>query len=216
LVKTADARVFFEKIKAFDAELSTSRRILELGRGQCWASCMVKRTFPQAHVTGTDISEAAIASVDKWEHIYRVKLDATAACRSYETPFDNDSFDLAFAFAAAHHFVRHKATFRELSRILAPGGVVLYLHEPACPSYIHPLAKWRVNAKRPEVPEDVLRLKELCGTARDAGLEADYRFAPSLANRRPKALMYYSVMRKLPFLSRVLPCTADFIFRKPG
>jgi ubiquinone/menaquinone biosynthesis C-methylase UbiE len=214
LSKAAEARVFMEKLHDFHGLFQGARDILELGGGQCWASCIVKWHNPTARIVATDISSSAIASTAKWERIYQVKIDELHACRSYDTPFESASFDLVFAYAAAHHFVRHKRTLREIARLLRPGGAALYLHEPACRRFMHRLAVARVNAKRPEVPEDVLIFKNIERLARDLGLEAETRFAPTLTNRAPIESIYYLVLRGVPLFRQVLPCTVDIRIRK--
>ena len=130
-------------------------------------------------------------------------------------PFADASFDLVFAFGAAHHFVRHRATLREIARVLRPGGTALYLHEPAAPGLLRPLARWRVNRIRPEVPEDVLDVVLLGALARAEGLTLERRFAPSLQDRSPLALVYYLALRAAPLLQRVLPCSVDIVIGKP-
>jgi SAM-dependent methyltransferase len=215
LMKAAEARVFVEKVEAFRAEFAGATGILELGGGQCWASCIVKRLFSSAYVVGTDIAPGAVASIHKWEQVYSVKVDKTVACRSYEVPFPDRSFDLIFAFAAAHHFGRYRKTLVEIERLLKPGGAALFLHEPACREYLYRLAHWRVNRKRPEVPEDVLIYGKLEDLARQAGLVAESHFAPTLTNRTPGAMLYYLGLRRLPLLQQVLPCSVDMVFRKP-
>jgi SAM-dependent methyltransferase len=212
--KAADGRIFLDAVRRHDSLFSRARSILELGGGQCWASCMVKRLYPHARVVGTDISPSAVVSARKWEQIYQVRLDATAACRSYDTPFEDGSFDLIFAFAAAHHFGRHASTLREISRLLAPGGRALYLHEPTCRQIFYRMAFARVNAKRPEVPEDVLRYRRLEQLAGDFGLIVQTQFEATLSNRGPLETMYYFVLQKAPVLQRILPCTADILITK--
>lgn len=216
LNKASEARAFLESIRGFTGHFQASRSILELGAGQCWASCIVKRLYPSATVIGTDISEAAVASAHKWERIFGVRLDGTRACRSYATPFETASFDLVFACAAAHHFVRHRRTFAELARILKPGGVALYLREPGCRRYIHGLAHRRVNRKRPEVPEDVLIYRDLERLAREAGLQAETIFDPTPTSRGPVETVYYMVLQRMPLLQHLLPCSFSMLIRKPS
>ena len=122
LAKCAEARIFLLKLREFWPLFSRASDILELGGGQGWASCIVKRFFPDANVVTTDISPAAIASVPKWEHIYQVSVDDAKACQSYKTPFPSGSFDLVFAYSAAHHFVKHRITLLEIKRLLRPQG----------------------------------------------------------------------------------------------
>jgi SAM-dependent methyltransferase len=214
LNKAAGARVFLEKLGAYSSLFANARSILELGAGQCWASCIVKRLYPDATVTATDISPAAVASAKKWEHIYRTQLDRVLASRAFDTPFEQSSFDLIFAYSAAHHFAKHRRTFRELARILQPGGCALYLHEPGCPAYLYGLALRRVNAKRIEVFEDVLRYRQLVELGKEFGLNVEYRFAPTVTNRGPVETIYYFGLQKVPVLQRVLPSTVDIIIRK--
>ena len=113
LDKSADALIFREALRPYEKEFASAKNIVELGAGQGWASCVVKRLFPDSHVTATDISEFAVASIARWENIYGVKIDDTAACTSDQLPFDDASVDIVFCFAAAHHFVTHNETFKE-------------------------------------------------------------------------------------------------------
>jgi ubiquinone/menaquinone biosynthesis C-methylase UbiE len=213
--KMSEAGIFLGLLRAYEADFAGAGTILELGGGQGWASCIVKNAFPAAHVTATDISEYAIASAAKWERILQARLDATHACRSYEIPVPDASLDLVFCFAAAHHFVAHRRTFRELQRVLRPGGRVLYLYEPSCRPFLHRLAHERVNRKRPHVPEDVLVFPKLTALAEEAGFRSEYRFWPSTIYRSPAATLYYSVLARVAPLRQVLPCTANYRFEKP-
>jgi ubiquinone/menaquinone biosynthesis C-methylase UbiE len=215
LNKASEARVFLDRYRAFESYFAAAESILELGGGQCWSSCIVKRFHPDAHVTGTDLSPAAIASVKKWLPIFGAQPDRVVACRAYETPFAAESFDLVYAFSAAHHFHKHGRCLMELRRILKPGGVALYLSEPSCNRVIYRAALIRVNRKRPDVPEDVLVRSRLRSLAVDVGLEISFVFSPTLINRGPIEGAYYFVLNKFPLLQYALPCTADIIVRKP-
>lgn len=166
-------------------------------------------------MTSSDISPYAIASHGLWERVYGVQLDASFECRSYEIPVEAASFDLLFAFQAAHHFVAHGRTLREINRVLMPGGVCLYLHEPTCSRLLHPVARYRVNQKGMPVPEDVLIQARILALGRAAGLRASSVFDLSVAKRGPVELLYYSVLRAVPLIRYVLPCTRDFVFEKP-
>lgn len=215
LMKAAEARVFMEKLQAYSDRFASARRILELGGGQCWASCLVKRYYPGADVTATDLSEAAVLSVKKWEPIFGSQPDRVSACRAYDTGFQDNSFDLIFAFAAAHHFRRYGRSMAEIARILAPGGTAMFFHEPSCTEFLYRPAFARVNKKRPEVPEDVLVRSRLEKLAKAQGLNITFHLAPTMTNRDGFASTYYLVLNKLKFLQHSLPCTADIILEKP-
>lgn len=212
--KMSDAVVFLDCLSRFVNEENGSGKVLELGGGQGWASCVYKRLFPGARVTTTDISEFAIRSAHKWERLLNVSLDRSYACTSYATKEADSSIDLVFTFAAAHHFLRHKATLREIARILKPGGQALYLYEPATARILYRAAVWRVNRNRPDVPEDVLSTAHLLELAREQGLQARVEYYPSALKRGPVETLYYWILRCLPLLQSTLPCTANFVFTK--
>jgi SAM-dependent methyltransferase len=215
LLKIGEARWLVTKLERFRDEFAGAATILELGAGQGWASCIVKRTFPESAVTASDISAWAVASVPTWERLFEVSLDGTLACKGSEIPLEPGSVDLVFCFQAAHHFVEHEATLAEVHRVLAPGGVCLFLHEPSCPRYLYRVAKRRANRLRPAVPEDVLVPSELLALAERVGFAASVSYDATPVNREPVETVYFLVLGKLRFLTRFVPCTADYVFRKP-
>ena len=212
--KVSDAAVFLDCLYRHQEKLATSGRVLELGGGQGWASCVYKKQFPNTHVTATDISEFAVQSLPKWERLFEVKVDNAYACMSYEINESDASLDQIFCFAAAHHFLAHKRTLNEISRVLKPGGKAFYFYEPATPKYLYSPAFWRVNRKRPEVPEDVLIVSELRALAEKTGLDLQVDYYPALIKRGAFETVYYFVLGRITFLQRILPCSANFIFTK--
>lgn len=214
--KFAESQAFLAKLGEYEALFRRAGVILEIGGGQGWAAGMVKRLFPEATVYASDISPHAVAQVPEWERMLKVTLDRVFACRSYDIPLPDASVDLVFCFEAAHHFVAHRRTLAELFRVLRPGGGALYLREPSCPAWLHGMAHRRANAKRPEVPEDVLRARELERLGRAAGFGVTLRYDASIIHRQPVETLYYALLGRLPFLQRALPCSVDYLFHKPG
>jgi len=51
--------------------------------------------------------------------------------------------------------------------------------------------------------------------AENLGFNAKVQNFPSIYKRGPLETVYYAVIRKLPFLQKILPTTANFIFIKP-
>jgi len=214
ITKMRDSIVFVDCLNRYADRFGIAKKAVELGSGQGWASCIYKRLFPETHITTSDISKFAIQSLPKWEHIWNVKIDNSYACKSYETKESASSVDLIFCFAAAHHFAAHNRTFREIERILKPGGIAFYLYEPACPKWVHSFAYQRVNKKRPSVPEDVLISSKIIELAQRNNLNVKLDYYPSLLQRGVIETIYYYVLNRVPFFQRVLPCTTNFIFVK--
>ena len=214
LEKMREAHSFSIELDRFAGVFQGAGRVLELGAGQAWAACIVKQRFPHLQVFASDISEHAVACARSWERIFEVQLDGTFACRSYDIPMETGSLDLVYCYAAAHHFVAHRRTLREIHRVLAPRGRCLYLYEPTCTRLLYRLARWRVTRKRTEVQEDVLIYPKLCGIARELGFAAQVDFRPVYQNRGFLEANYYFLLSKLPFLQRILPACADLVFTK--
>jgi len=210
--KISDAKVFYNCINRY--VLIKSGRVLELGAGQGWASCVYKKYYSNVHVTATDISEYAIASLPKWEKIYGVKIDKSYSCKSYEILENDEALDQIFCFSAAHHFIAHRSTLVEIKRVLKPGGTAFYFYEPSSPKFFYNFAVWRVNRKRPEVPEDVLIISNLIKIARDLNFDIKVDYTPSTIKRSSLSLIYFSILKLLPFLQVVLPTTVNIIFKK--
>ena len=210
--KFSELRWLLPKLTAHEGKFHGS--ILELGAGEGWASSVVKRMHPEALVIASDISPAAIGGIGKWEKIFEAKVDAQISCRSYSVPLPDSSVDLIFSFQAAHHFILQKETLHEVKRLLRPGGICMYLHEPSCREYIHPAAKWRVNHKRPECPEDLLVIERMKRIAQDLGFNIQIAYSTTTLNRCVVEGVYYKALSAFPFLCDWLPCTADFIFTK--
>lgn len=213
--KMSEARVLLEKFAAFSDTFQAAQVIVEVGGGQGWAAALVKAQFgPDKTVICSDLAADALVSSPRWERIVGVRLDGRVAARSSALPLVTASVDLVVVFAAAHHFGAHRRTCGEIARILKPGGRALYLHEPACRAYLYPWALRRVNCKRPEVPEDVLRYRHLVSLAADEGLVATVHHAPTTTYRGPVETLYYLLLSKIPGLRHVLPCSVDIVFQK--
>jgi ubiquinone/menaquinone biosynthesis C-methylase UbiE len=213
--KMTDCAVFVDVIEKFSDCFRSSNTVLEIGGGQGWASCALKKIYPHLKVILTDISKYAIESKHKWERVFGVSIDKAYACKSYEIPEEDSSLDCIFCFAAAHHFADLDRTIEEIQRVLRSGGQCFFFHEPTTTPLFYRYVCARVNKKRPLVPEDVIIYKSLVKIAEHAGLKANVFFNPTLIKRGPVETVYYFVLSKFPILQRILPCTANFHFLKP-
>jgi SAM-dependent methyltransferase len=213
--KMGEAGVFLQCYEQYKDLFQKSGTILELGGGQGWSSCLIKKMQPQKQVYLSDISEYAVASAGKWERIFQTTIEKRFACRSYEIPLPDASVDLIYAFAAAHHFAMHRKTLSDILRVLKSGGSCVYLNEPVCPKILHRICFWRVNRKRPEVPEDVIVTRKLVGIAKELGLKVRVDYFPTMKNRGSIESLYFFVLGRFRLLNFFLPSTANFVFTKP-
>ncbi len=216
LEKSSNGNILLECIsKISDINWDDNLTVLEIGGGQGWASCILKSLHQNCKFITTDISEHAIASIDQWEEIFNTKIDKTYACKSYETNEENHSIDLVFTFAAAHHFLKHRSTLKEMHRILKQNGIAAYIFEPVTPPYWYKLAYKRVNSIRPEVHEDVLDLSRIAKISKEVGLEFKVIFTPIFNSRIGSFnTLYYLILSRFSFLQRFFPATATLVFKK--
>lgn len=212
--KISEAEILLYKIRKYKDVFEKSNILLELGAGQGWASCILKSLFKNKIIYASDISEHAIKSLRYWEDTFKVQIDGNFFCKSYDIPLKNESVDLIYCFQSAHHFTQIRETIREMHRILKKGGVCLFLHEPSCRKYLYKFAYKRVNKKRKDVIEDVLLFKDIEKIGREEKFNAAVQFDPLLIKRGPIELLYYYALSKIKPLQHLLPCSADYIFKK--
>lgn len=140
-----DRKLFFEEISearcrlepfilAFaDFPSARGKAILEIGVGagadfQNW--CVHAR-----HSTGVDLTEKAIALTRERLELNSVPRERYALHNSdaENLPFANDSFDIVYSWGVLHHTPDTARAFREMYRVLKPGGVVkaMIYHVPS-------------------------------------------------------------------------------------
>jgi len=214
LDQAGDAKVFWEKLGEYRNYFEGSGRIVEVGAGQGWAVCILKKLWPEKKIHATDIAPGALSASRLWEHTFRVKLDGACACRSYDMPFGNESVDLVFCFQAAHHFGRARETLVELRRILRKGGTALYLHEPSSRRWFRSLARRRLTDKRPDVPEDVLIYPKIAHLAAEVGFKTKVNFVPTTTNKDFVGTVYFHLLKKGLLPRTILPCIVDVVLTK--
>jgi ubiquinone/menaquinone biosynthesis C-methylase UbiE len=118
---------------ALDSVKPSPRRALDIGTGTGDAAVAIARRFPKAEVIGVDLAENMVAEARRKTPLdlaSRVRFEAGDAER---LPFEDESLDLV-TLANAIPF------FDELSRLVAPGGSVVFGASlgPATPIYVPP------------------------------------------------------------------------------
>lgn len=105
------------------ARIPEQADVLDVGCGTGTLAVMIKRRYPRATVTGIDADPhiLAIAARKAQTHGTAVRFDRGY---SYALPYDDDRFTRVLSSLFFHHLTRtHKErTFREIHRVLAPGG----------------------------------------------------------------------------------------------
>ncbi len=115
--------------------------MIELGCGSGANAVRLLELFPGAHLTGVDLSPLAA------EHSRR-RLDAYIAAGRCEVvqadvaalPFADGSFDLATAFETVYFWPGPVKSFREVCRVLRPGGHLLIVNEMGAQE--RPIVDW--------------------------------------------------------------------------
>jgi arsenite methyltransferase len=108
--------------KAFERmEISASDRILELGCGDGWASCMMAgRVGDDGQVVGVDISDEMVRHAQtKSNQFKNVKFICAPAER---IPYQDHSFTKVLSIEAFYYFEDQEKVLRELLRVTSPLG----------------------------------------------------------------------------------------------
>lgn len=113
-------------------------RILDVATGTGDVALRMHQLFPQAFITGIDLSEGMLREARKKlaghpeaaAHIHFDKADCL------NLPFEDNSFDAVTVAYGVRNFQKLEQGYREMLRVLRPGGMlcVIELCEPANPA----------------------------------------------------------------------------------
>ncbi len=100
------------------------RRILDLGAGTGFFTAALLKRYRKADVIALDIAERMLQRVQARGGWFR---KPQCVCADAETlPFVNDSFDFIFSNLMLQWCTDLEATLKELRRVLAPGGLLMF------------------------------------------------------------------------------------------
>lgn len=112
----------------FDDGLQT---LLDIGCGTGLELRSIYRRFPDAQITGVDLSEAMLKKLRK---TYEGKAITLVHADYFEYPFAMEAFDAALSFETLHHFRREKKLeiYQKLYRTIRRGGYYIECDYIAC------------------------------------------------------------------------------------
>ncbi|MGA8663820.1 MAG: ubiquinone/menaquinone biosynthesis methyltransferase [Thermoplasmata archaeon] len=114
------------------------RRALDLGCGTGDLARQVARRYPEAHVVGADFTQPMLANAQRRNRRAREgSRVALARANALALPFADGSFDLVTNAFVARNLSDLPRAFREIRRVLRPGGLFLTLEitEPTSPTF---------------------------------------------------------------------------------
>lgn len=106
-------------VQYFDFGRFAGREVLEIGCGSGAASCLLAKAG--ASVAAVDLTEAAVRMSKACAAASDVRV-AVNRMDAERLAFDADRFDFVFSWGVLHHSSDTVAAFREVARVLRPGG----------------------------------------------------------------------------------------------
>lgn len=122
----------------FDFSQTSGKKMLEIGCGSGALSCRFARLG--AKITAVDITEAAVMMARKNAELQGLDFDVQQA-DAEKLNFKNDTFDFVFSWGVLHHTSNMEQAFKEVYRVLKPGGrgLAMVYYRPSVAYYIHGL-----------------------------------------------------------------------------
>lgn len=99
---------------------SLAGEVLEIGAGSGAMAVGVARSFPQAHLTVTDIDPAMVTMAEK--RLANQKNTVAEQADVTNLDYETDSFDSVASWLMLHHVIAWPAALAEAVRVLKPGG----------------------------------------------------------------------------------------------
>jgi SAM-dependent methyltransferase len=140
------------------------RSVLDFGCGIGATEAILRERLPDARLHGVDPSSESIKVAESQQ----LSNAAFHVCSSMPLPFEDGSFDAVYSNGTFHHIdhTEHPAIFRELARVLRPGGhVFIFENNPYNPATVYLMKTHPMDANTKMLfPHYLARLQ------RDAGL----------------------------------------------
>jgi len=117
-IKLKDTEVY--SLPYWDFNGYEGKKVLDIGCGPGWYT--VQYAKGGADVTGVDLTEQAVNLAGKFIEIEGLDNARVQQADAQNLPFDDNTFDLAASSGVLHHVPDPQQAFREVRRVLKPGG----------------------------------------------------------------------------------------------
>lgn len=115
-----DVRAILELLR-----LDNASAFVDVGCGNGAFSIAAARAFPQCQVWAFDPMETAIAECKRKAGDLLNKNLAVATSWAHQTPLTDESMDRALCRAVLHHIAAPEPVYRDICRMLKPGGLLV-------------------------------------------------------------------------------------------
>jgi SAM-dependent methyltransferase len=174
------------------------RTILLLGNGESVRELYMLVQRPRALIY-SDLSPVGLRALRREVDVAAYEGVVFAAMDATDLPLHDESVDLVYGFAFAHHLPELEPFLAEVARVLRPGGRCVFMDDAHSPvwqglkvRWLRPLMAWS-HRHQPRSPEDLR--ETLSGGFREARLAAVIEGVGGTPWFERVALLYYLWMR---------------------
>jgi SAM-dependent methyltransferase len=128
--ETGQGQVLGKLRKVLGGPLKPFARSLEVGAGTGYFTLNLLRAGVVQRATCTDLSRGMLTTLSANAARLGLEVD-TARADAEALPFAGASFDLLLGHAVLHHIPDLERAFAEFTRVLAPGGTLVFAGEPS-------------------------------------------------------------------------------------
>lgn len=124
-------------MSAIGADIN-GKKMLEIGAGNTQLACMMAKKYRHSEVVASGLdsyyedikkNEAIVAAREKIKDHYQVEVEYINDNISHSI-FEDESFDVLFSNTVLEHISELEKGFKEMHRILRPGGVCVHIYNP--------------------------------------------------------------------------------------